>query len=253
VTGLVSGKAALVTGAGAGIGRATAVLFAAEGARVAVADIDLAAAEETAAAIRAGGGEALAFGGDITKSGDVQMMVDGAVAAFGQLDCAYNNAGVEDVMKPAHELTEADWDRLIAVDLKGTWLCMRAELAHMVSARGGSIVNSASVLASVAMPNVPAYTAAKHGVLGLTRSAALDYATRGIRVNAVSGGAIRTELVQRTIASGKVSEGDYARLHPMNRLGEPTEVAEAVVWLCSDRASFVTGHSLAIDGGFLAR
>jgi NAD(P)-dependent dehydrogenase (short-subunit alcohol dehydrogenase family) len=252
-TGLVAGKVALVTGGGAGIGRAAAALFAAEGARVAVADRDLDAAAETVARIEADGGTAVAIRADVTEITEVDRMIAQVVTEFGTLDCAYNNAGVEDAMKRLHETAPEEWQHVLGVDLTGTWLCLRAEIRSMLTTGGGSIVNAGSVLASVAMPNVPSYTSAKHGVLGLTRAAALDYARNGIRINAVAGGAIRTDLVQRTIDSGQVTESAYADLHPMARLGEPREVAEAVVWLCSDRASFVTGHSLSVDGGFLIR
>ncbi|GGO97191.1 SDR family NAD(P)-dependent oxidoreductase [Wenjunlia tyrosinilytica] len=251
--GLVAGKVALVTGAGAGIGRASARAFAREGAQVAVCDINPETATATADLITADGGTCAPFTADIADERSVTRLITQVVEHFGRLDCAHNNAGVEDAMKPAHDLLSDEWDRVLGTDLRGTWLCMRQEISQMLRNGGGSIVNTASVLAEVSMPNVPAYTAAKHGTAGLTRSAAIDYATRGIRVNAVSPGAIRTELIDRTIASGQVSEADYNALHPMNRLGQPDEVAEAVVWLSSDRASFVTGHCLAVDGGFLAR
>jgi NAD(P)-dependent dehydrogenase (short-subunit alcohol dehydrogenase family) len=252
MTAELEGKVILVTGAGAGIGRAAAVLLASEGAAVAAADRDGDTAEATAETIRRAGGDAVAIVADVADAAAVARMVNVAVASFGGLDGAYNNAGVEDSLHPLHQTTESDWDHVIGVDLKGTWLCMKYEIAYMVDHGGGAIVNAASVLAHVGMPNVPAYTSAKHGVAGLTRSAAIDYAELGVRVNAVSAGAIRTDLVDRTIASGKVSESDYAQLHPMNRLGEPAEVAEAVAWLLSDRSSFVTGHCLAVDGGMLA-
>jgi NAD(P)-dependent dehydrogenase (short-subunit alcohol dehydrogenase family) len=251
--GLVAGKVALVTGAGAGIGRASALLLAAEGAAVAVADINRETAEATVAAIRADGGRAVAFTADVAQADETAALVADVVSAFGALDCAHNNAGVENPLRPVHETSEADWDHVTRVDLKGTWLCMKAEIAHMLGAGGGSIVNTASVLGSVATANSPSYVSAKHGVLGLTRSAALDYAARGIRVNAVSPGAIRTELIDRLVSTGAVAEDDYVRLHPMGRLGSPAEVAEAVLWLCSDRSSFVTGHSLVVDGGYLAQ
>ncbi|GAF43689.1 SDR family NAD(P)-dependent oxidoreductase [Rhodococcus wratislaviensis] len=252
MTGLVDGRVALVTGGAGGIGRATAIRLAQEGAAVAVADRDLQGARATVGLLEELGGPALAVAVDVTDPKSVEAMVDAVTKEFGALHGAYNNAGVEDALQPAHLITEKQWDHVVNVDLKGTWLCMKHEIAYMLTHGGGSIVNAASVLAHVTMSNVPAYTAAKHGVAGLTRSAALDYAQNGIRVNAVSPGAIRTELIDRTIASGKVSESDYANLHPMNRLGEPAEVAEAVVWLLSDRSSFVTGHCLAVDGGMLA-
>jgi NAD(P)-dependent dehydrogenase (short-subunit alcohol dehydrogenase family) len=251
-SGLLDGKVALVTGASTGIGRATAIVLAREGARVALAARNFAALESAVAEIEAADGEAFAIRADVSVEADVDAMVDAVVDRFGGLDAAYNNAGVEDALLPLHLSTVENWQKVISVDLTGTFLCMRREIAYMVAHQGGAIVNAASVLSHVSMANVPAYTAAKHGVVGLTRSAAFDYATKGIRVNAVSPGAIRTELLERTIQSGKVSEDDYANIHPMHRMGTCEEVGEAVAWLLSDRASFVTGHCLAVDGGMLA-
>ena len=250
---LLEGKVAMVTGAGAGIGRASALAFAREGAAVAVVDVDENGARETAAAIEHAGGRALVAVRDISEASDVAACVRSTVAEFGGLDCAHNNAGVEDPVGLTHELDEAEWDRVLGVDLRGTWLCIKHQAAHMLEHGGGSIVNTASVLSHVAQQRVPAYVSAKHGVLGLTRVAALDYADRGIRVNSISPGVIRTALVERTIEAGAMTAEQYAALQPMGRMGLPEEVAEAAVWLCSDRASFITGSDLAVDGGFLVR
>jgi NAD(P)-dependent dehydrogenase (short-subunit alcohol dehydrogenase family) len=250
--GMVAGKVVLVTGASTGIGRATALLLAREGARVAVAARNLEALNAVVADIEAAGGEAFAVRADVSSEAEVDAMFDAVIGRFGTLDAAYNNAGVEDALLPLHLSTVENWHKVMAVDLTGTFLCMRREIAWMLEHGGGSIVNAASVLSHVTMANVPAYTTAKHGIIGLTKSAAFDYATNGIRVNAVSPGAIRTELLDRTIASGKVSEEDYANIHPMRRMGTTEEVGEAVLWLLSDRSSFVTGHCLAVDGGMLA-
>jgi NAD(P)-dependent dehydrogenase (short-subunit alcohol dehydrogenase family) len=250
---LLLGKVAMVTGAGAGIGRASALAFAREGAAVAVVDVDESGARETAKAIERAGGRAFVAVSDISNAADVAECVRATVDAFGGLHCAHNNAGVEDPVGFTHELDEAGWDRVLGVDLRGTWLCIKYQAAHMLEHGGGSIVNTASVLSHVAQQRVPAYVAAKHGVLGLTRVAALDYADRGIRINSVSPGVIKTALVERTIEAGAMTAVEYEALQPMGRMGLPEEVAEAVVWLCSDRASFVTGSDLAVDGGFLLR
>jgi NAD(P)-dependent dehydrogenase (short-subunit alcohol dehydrogenase family) len=250
---LLEGKVAMVTGAGAGIGRASALAFAREGAAVAVMDIDDKGARETAQTIERRGGRALVVVGDISEAADIEECVRSTVAEFGGLQCAHNNAGVEDPVGLTHELDEAGWDRVLDVDLRGTWLCIKHQAMQMLEHGGGSIVNTASVLSHVAQQRVPAYVSAKHGVLGLTRVAALDYADRGIRVNSVSPGVIKTALVDRTIEAGAMTAQEYAALQPMGRMGLPEEVAEAVVWLCSDRAAFITGSDLAVDGGFLLR
>jgi NAD(P)-dependent dehydrogenase (short-subunit alcohol dehydrogenase family) len=251
--GELTGQLALVTGAGAGIGRASAIVLAREGARVAVVDIDHESAQRTASDIEAAGGTALALACDIADAEQVGQMVRTIVEEFDGLDCAHNNAGVEDPVGPTHELTEAGWDGVLAVDLRGTWLCIKHEVAHMLEHGGGSIVNTTSVLSSVAQRHAPAYTAAKHGLLGLTRAAALDYADRGIRVNAVSPGVIHTALVDRVVAAGAMTAEEFEALQPMGRVGQSEEVGEAVAWLLSDRASFVTGLDMAVDGGYLLR
>ncbi|HEX3362115.1 MAG TPA: glucose 1-dehydrogenase [Solirubrobacterales bacterium] len=253
MSGLLQEKTAIVTGAGAGIGRASALAFAREGAAVAVADIDAGAAEATAKQIAGAGGRAIAVACDIADAAQVEAMVERTVAELGGLDCALNNAGVEDPVGPVHLLDERGWDAVIDVDLRGTWLCIRQEARYMLEHGGGAIVNTASVLSHVAQKHAPAYTAAKHGVLGLTRAAALDFADSGVRVNCLAPGAIRTALIERTIAAGAMTEEEFAALQPVGRMGTPEEVAEAAVWLCSDRASFVTGASLVVDGGLTVR
>jgi NAD(P)-dependent dehydrogenase (short-subunit alcohol dehydrogenase family) len=247
------GKVGLVTGASAGIGRATAVLFAGRGARLVLGDVDPAGGQETERLVKEAGGEALFLRTDVTAGQDVADLVNAALDSFGRLDFAYNNAGVEGTQAPLAEAEERDWERTLDINLKGVWLCMHHEIPAMLRNGGGAIVNTASVAGLVGFPNLAPYVASKHGVIGLTRTAALEYATSGIRVNAVCPGVIRTAMVERVIGGDPEVEAQYLAKEPVGRMGTPEEVGEAVVWLCSDAASFVTGHALAVDGGLTAQ
>ena len=253
MSGLFEGKVALVTGAGGGIGRATALAFAREGARVVVSDVQGAGGEETARLVADAGSGAVHVACDVTRTAEVEALVAAAVDAFGRLDCAHNNAGVEGAYARTADCDEEDFDRTCAVNLKGVYLCLKAELARMLgTGEGGAIVNTASVAGVEGAKNLPAYVASKHGVMGLTRTAALEYATRGIRVNAVCPGPIRTRMLEAIMEENPRMEPAMIAAVPMRRLGTPEEIAEAVVWLCSDRASYVTGQGLVVDGGFTA-
>lgn len=253
---LLKGKVALVTGGGSGIGKATAIIFAREGAKVMVADLNGEAAEQVKEEIIARGGEAAAVQADVSKEADARAMVEATVDAFGTLDVAFNNAGIEGLISPTHEYPVRDWQRIIDINLTGVWLGMRYQIPVMRENGGGAIVNTASILGLVAFENTPGYTAAKHGVIGLTKTAALENAKHGIRVNAVCPGFIETPLVmERGVQAGRDPEvyEELKRLHPMGRLGQSVEIAEAVAWLSSNAASFVTGAALAVDGGYTAR
>lgn len=246
-------KVALVTGGGGGIGRATALALALAGARVVIGDLDLAAAEATAELIVAAGGEAHALRCDVTSPDDAEALVQETLRRFGALDWAVNNAGIEATQEATARLPVATWERTIAVNLSGVFYCMRAEIVAM-RGRKGVIVNLASVLGTVGFAGAAAYVAAKHGVIGLTKAAALEYATRGIRVNAVCPGFIETPMLARTgVTTDPERRIAIEGLHPMARLGRPDEIAGAVVYLCSDAASFITGHALVVDGGYTAR
>jgi NAD(P)-dependent dehydrogenase (short-subunit alcohol dehydrogenase family) len=250
---LLKDKVALVTGAGSGIGRASALTFARAGARVVVADVVIAGGEETVRLIKAAGGEAIFVKADMAKAAEVEAMVNTAVAAFGRLDSAHNNAGIEGVTATTADYPEDDWERVININLKGVWLCMKYEIPQMLKQGGGAIVNTASGAGLVGVPRMPAYVASKHGVVGLTRTAALEYAKAGIRVNAVCPGVIQTPMVERVTSRRPGMIEKMIAAEPIGRIGKPEEIAEAAVWLCSEAASFVTGHAMSVDGGALAQ
>jgi NAD(P)-dependent dehydrogenase (short-subunit alcohol dehydrogenase family) len=249
----LAGRAGVVTGAASGIGRATAIALAAAGADVLVVDLDAAGGEETARLADAGSGRAASFVADVTDPGAAEAFVATARERFGRFDFAHNNAGVVFAGAPIHEVSDADWRRMLEVDLTGVFNCMRAEIAAMVEGGGGSIVNTASGVGTIAVPGQGPYVAAKHGVVGLTRVAALDYAARGIRVNAVCPGAIETPILEEATAADPELRDLMEAGHPVGRLGRPEEVADAVVWLVSDASSFVTGQPILVDGGYTAQ
>ena len=255
MAGNLDGKTALVTGGGSGIGRAASLAYANDGARVVVVDVNVEGGEETIQQIKESGGEAILVHADVSNPKDTQAMVDQAVEAFGSLDCAFNNAGISggrDRLLTA-DYPEDDWDRVLSINLKGVWLCMKSEIPQMLKQGGGAIVNTASIAGLAGLSGTVAYVAAKHGVTGLTKAAAVEYATSGIRVNAVCPGYIQTPLVQPIFQENDGMEERVASRHPMGRLGEPEEIAQAVLWLSSDKAAFVTGHNMPVDGGYMAQ
>jgi len=249
---LVAGKVALVTGGGSGIGRASALTFAREGAKVVVADVAVEGGEETVRLIQQRGGEAIFVKTDVSRAAEVEALVARAVQTYGRLDCAHNNAGIEGAAATTIDYAEDAWERVIAINLKGVWLCMKYEIPHLLKQGGGAIVNTASTAGLVGYRGGAAYVASKHGVVGLTKTAALEYTKAGVRVNAVCPGAIDTPMMGRITGHRPQRAERMAASEPVGRMGRPEEIAEAVVWLCSEAASFVTGHAMAVDGGITA-
>jgi NAD(P)-dependent dehydrogenase (short-subunit alcohol dehydrogenase family) len=248
----MDGKVALVTGGGTGIGRATALAFAAEGARVVIANRTAETGQRTVAEIQAAGGESLWIKTDVTQADQVNKMVEQTVERYGRLDYAFNNAGSGEGGGPLADMSDAAWQATLLGYLTSTFYCMKAELVQMLAQGAGAIVNNSSVDGKRAFTMSPAYSAAKHGVLGLTKSTALQYATQGIRINAVCPGWIKTPPVERMLARDPANEELMLDHQPIGRLGEAGEVAAAVLWLCSDKASFITATALDVDGGYLA-
>jgi NAD(P)-dependent dehydrogenase (short-subunit alcohol dehydrogenase family) len=249
----LQGKVALVTGAGSGIGRAAALAFAEEGAKVVAADVVPEGLEDTVKTINEAGGEAISVKADVSQPQQVEAVIKAAVDTYGRLDCAFNNAGVEvETGVPTHLHSEEGWKKTIAVNLEGVWLCMKYEIEQMLKQGSGAIVNTSSIAGLTGRGGI-AYAASKHGVVGMTKAAALENATKGIRVNAVCPAAIDTAMVRQAMSVSPELKEYIENLQPMGRVGRPEEVAQAVVWLCSDAASFTTGHALPVDGGLMAQ
>ncbi|WP_339763672.1 glucose 1-dehydrogenase [uncultured Hoeflea sp.] len=255
--GQFSGKTALVTGSGAGIGRATALKFASEGANVVVSDIHVPGGEETVEMIHKAGGTAMFQRADVSKAEDVAALVAGVVDEYGRLDCAVNNAGIEGTIAPFADQTEANYDAIMGINAKGTFLCMQAEIRHMLQAGGGTIVNLASIAGLIGFPGLSPYVASKHAVIGMTKNTALEYGKDGIRVNAVCPGGIDTRmldsLADQATSGSQTSAQMMDPLHPLGRIGTPVEVANLIVWLSSPEASFMLGAIVPVDGGYVAQ
>lgn len=252
-TGIVAGKVALVTGAAKGIGRATAEIFAREGARVVVSDVDEEGGQETVTRIAEAGGEASFFRADVSREEDVISLVAHCTQTYDRLDCAHNNAGITGAAGLVHQIDHEGWQQTLAVNLSGVFLCMKHELAVMIEQGSGAIVNTSSGAGVIATPGLSPYCASKHAILGLTKTAALENARTGVRVNAVCPGTVDTPMLQASMQMSPAMEKMILRSQPGGRLGRPEEIGEAVVWLCSERASFVTGESMMVDGGSVSR
>jgi NAD(P)-dependent dehydrogenase (short-subunit alcohol dehydrogenase family) len=247
----VKDKVVVVTGAASGIGRATALVLAREGARLSLSDVDEAGGAKTLDAVKSAGADAIFFRTDVTDEAEVNAMIAKTVDRFGRLDAAYNNAGIENDTKPTTEMPLALFERVLAVNVRGVFLCMRAEIPAMLRQKKGSIVNTASVAGLIGAPGLLPYCASKHAVIGMTRTASAEFVSQGIRVNAVCPGLIRTPMLDRLEANlGKDAMAAYVGMTPIQRVADPSEVAEAVAWLCSDASSFVTGSAMTVDGGF---
>ena len=249
----LDGKIALITGGSSGIGRETAVLFANHGAKLAIADLNPDGGQETVQLIREAGGTAFFVQTDVSQAAQVENMVNGVVAEYGRLDIAFNNAGIDGLPVRTADGSEDEYDRIMAVNAKGVWLCLKYEIQQMLLQGGGTIINTASVAGLIGAHSMSAYAASKHAVVGLTRTAAVEYARKGIRVNAVCPAIIRTAMVERAFAHLPQLEQGAIQNNPSHRIGDPREVAEAVLWLASDASSFTTGATLTVDGGLTAQ
>ena len=252
--GALDGKSIVVTGAGGGIGAASALVLAAAGARLVLSDVNRDAGEAAAEAVRADGGDAAFVAADLASEDRIAALVADAVGRYGRIDGAFNNAGVEQRNKPLDELSLEEWDLAIRIDLTAVFLCIKHQVRAMLKSGGGAIVNTASSLGQVGLAGASEYCAAKHGVVGVTRAAGADYGHRGVRVNAILPGITRTPMISRLSEDPQLKEAfDLARMrHSMHRFGEPSEIGDAVVWLLSDQASFVNGAAIAVDGGYLS-
>jgi NAD(P)-dependent dehydrogenase (short-subunit alcohol dehydrogenase family) len=244
-------KVAIITGGSSGIGRATALAFAKKGAKIVI--VDWHESPETMESLTDLDAEAIFIKCDVSKSADVKAMVKKTIGTFGRLDYAFNNAGIEGDSAPTADCTEENWDKTIAINLKGIWLCMKHEIPEMLRQGKGTIVNCSSVAGLVGFEGLPAYVASKHGIIGLTKTAALEYAGQGIRMNTVCPGVIQTPMMDRLTGKKKEAIEQFTALEPVGRMGQPEEIANTVVWMCSDEASFITGHAMVVDGGFVAR
>lgn len=249
----MSGKVALVTGAASGIGRATALAFARQGANVVVSDVQEKQGLEVVNEIKIMGARGIFARCDVSRESDVRAMIEKTLQEFGRLDYAFNNAGTEGQQGMTPDCTEENWNRVIDINLKGVWYCMKHEIPQMLKQGGGAIVNCSSIAGKIGFPGIPAYTASKHGVIGLTKTAALEYAKLNIRVNAVCPGVIQTPMIDRFTHGEAAALKQLSAGEPVGRVGRAEEVADAVVFLCSDQSTFVTGHSLVVDGGWLAQ
>ncbi|MFT8417557.1 MAG: glucose 1-dehydrogenase [Acetobacter sp.] len=250
---IYSGKVAFVTGAGAGMGLATAQAFARAGASVVLADINFNCVSEAAKALTSEGLTALAVRCNVAVESDVAAAIDETVRQFGKLDCAFNNAGVISPHINTADLPEDEWDRIMSINLRGTWYCMKHELRQMLGQGSGAIVNASSIGGLNGVAGLPAYIASKHGIIGLTKSAALECATKGVRINAVCPGVIETPMLEGLTGGNEAAKAELIKAQPIGRLGKPEEIADAVLWLCSSRASLVLGHALSVDGGYSAQ
>jgi NAD(P)-dependent dehydrogenase (short-subunit alcohol dehydrogenase family) len=247
------GKVALVTGGGVGIGRATALAFAREGAKVVIGNRNVASGDEVVKAIQAAGGEASFLRTDVESEDDIKALVDHAVSTYGRLDVAFNNAGIEGLVAPLVDQTDDNFRSVMDINVRGVWLSMKYQIPEMLKAGGGAIVNNSSVAGLIGFGGISIYSASKHAVMGLTKVAALEYSAQGVRVNAVNPGVIDTSMVDRLAVSLQTEKESLGSLHPIGRIGHPDEVANAVLWLCSEKASFVTGTAMPVDGGYTAQ